>query len=156
MYASSAFIAAESSSILSPSAAFSMHQLIISRSVENLLTCSWNLGHVYGWVSDAKGWHIAHAIPVLESIAPSRFWVAPSAWNSRSPTLTCSMKTCSNAFSCSGVCFALCARAGCGTDVTTRSRVRMEIPSPVVFVYRRFIAVLLLDVRPAGGHLYAP
>src|SRR2546426_21734 len=43
MYVSSAFMASPSGSIFTPSLGFSMLQLIMSRSVANLLICSWNL-----------------------------------------------------------------------------------------------------------------
>src|SRR2546422_235828 len=45
MYVSSAFMASESGSIFTPSFGFSIHQLIMSRSVANLFICSWNLGN---------------------------------------------------------------------------------------------------------------
>src|SRR2546425_11314247 len=45
MYVSSAFMASESESIFTPSFGFSIHQLIMSRSVANLFICSWNLGN---------------------------------------------------------------------------------------------------------------
>src|SRR5882762_7911867 len=117
MQASSAFIAGESGSIFTPSFGFSMHQLIMSRSVANWPICSWNLGNSCGWLSDPNGWHIAHAIPVLLSWTFSFLAVASSPWKSRSPTFTCSMKISSNALSCWGVCLSLCALA----EVTIRS-----------------------------------
>src|SRR6266404_8949876 len=117
MYASSAFIAGESGSIFTPSCGFSMHQLIMSRSVANWPICSWNFGNSCGWLSDPNGWHIAHAMPVLESWTLSFFSVAPSPWKSRSPMRTCSMNTSSNALSCWGVCLSLWALA----EWTTRS-----------------------------------
>ena len=52
-------------------------------------------------------WHIAHAMPVLLSSTFSFLAVASSPWKSRSPTLTCSMKTSSKALSCWGVCLSL-------------------------------------------------
>jgi len=51
---------------------------------------AWNFGNACGWVSEANGWHIAQAIPVLESAAFICFAVAASPWNKRSPFLTCS------------------------------------------------------------------
>src|ERR1700732_849662 len=63
MYASNAFIASDSGSIFSPWLGFSMHQLIMSRSVANLFILTWNFGNACGWVSAAKGWHIAQAHP---------------------------------------------------------------------------------------------
>src|SRR5574341_192022 len=124
MYASRAFMASESGSSFSPSFGFSMHQLIMSRSVENLLICSWNLGNSWGWLSEAKGWHMAHAMPVRESLVFIFFSVAASPWKSRSPILTCSINTSSKALSCSGVCLALCAVAGAALKTMNRASPR--------------------------------
>ena len=66
-------------SIFTPSFGFSMHQLIMSRSVANLLICSWNFGNSCGCVSDANGWHMAQAMPVFVSCTPSFFSVAAVA-----------------------------------------------------------------------------
>src|ERR1700730_6286512 len=123
MYASKAFIASDSGSIFSPWLGFSMHQLIMSRSVANLFILTWNFGNACGWVSEAKGWHIAQAHPVVESTTSICFAVASSPWNKRSPFLTCSMNTSSWACSCCGVTGSLFATAG-----PTRTAIAVSIP----------------------------
>src|SRR6266545_3120458 len=144
-------MASLSGSILTPSFGFSMHQLIMSRSVENLLICSWNFGNSWGCVSDVNGWHMAQAIPVLDSVTFIFFSVSPSPLNRRSPTFTCSMKTSWNALSCSGVCFSLWARAVGGASVrpvprTTKSSPATEAPSAIRT--RRFT---FMTIPPTGG-----
>src|SRR5207248_2666789 len=76
---------------------------------------------------DAKGWHIAHDIPVLESCTPIFFCVSASPWKSRSPIRTCSRKTSSNTLSCSGVCLSLWAAAWKATKQSTASAAPAEI-----------------------------
>src|SRR5205085_10848516 len=144
MYASSAFIADESGSSFSPSAGFSMHQLIMSRSVANCPTCSWNFGNSYGCVSVANGWHMAHAVPVLLSVTFSFFCAPSSPWKSRSPTRTCSMNTSSNALSCWAVCLSLWARA----DVTIASE-----PARMPTATRPIRIILFMAVSSRVGSL---
>src|SRR5438128_5239529 len=141
MYVSSAFIAGESGSIFTPSFGFSMHQLIMSRSVANWPICSWNFGNSCGWLSDPNGWHIAHAMPVRESWTFSFFAVASSPWKSRSPIRTCSMNTSSNALSCWGVCLSLWARA----ELTIRSELT-RTPAAM-----RPIRIVFMAVSSRGG-----
>src|SRR5467141_2202470 len=148
MYVSSAFIAGESGSIFTPSFGFSMHQLIMSRSVANWPICSWNFGNSCGWLSDPNGWHIAHAMPVRESWTFSFFAVASSPWKSRSPIRTCSMNTSSNALSCWGVCLSLWARVEDLVDVVRAPRIGGRLREGVLPPHH----VLILDpVRGVHG-----
>src|SRR5256886_8118635 len=85
---------------------------------------------------------MAQAIPVLESVTPSFFSVAPSPWKSRSPIFTWSMKTSSKALSWSGVCFSLWAIARFPPEVKSRTSTPTKTPSSVRTYRVLFIALL--------------
>src|SRR5713101_8429666 len=136
-------MASLSGSIFTPSFGFSTHQLIMSR----------NVGNSWGWVSDAKGWHMAQAIPVLDSVTFIFFSVSPSPWNKKSPTLTCSMKTSWKAASWSGVCFSLWASAAGGVSarsVPSTSTNNPAATAPNAIRRRRFV---IMTIPPRGGRL---
>src|SRR5438876_2085767 len=87
---------------------------------------------------------MAQAIPLLESVTPSFFWVASSPWNSRSPILTCSMKSSSKAFSWAGVCFSRCASAPLGPAPSITSK-------PTIATAKAARRVILIRVSLSVG-----
>src|SRR5262245_20983551 len=68
---------------------------------------------------------MAQAMPLFERFTFNRFCVASSPWKSRSPILTCSMKSSSKALSWAGVCFSRCASAPLGSATSTTSKPTM-------------------------------
>src|SRR5437867_1454773 len=93
---------------------------------------------------------MAQAIPLLESVTPSFFWVASSPWKSRSPILTCSKKSSSKALSWAGVCFSRCASAPLGPAPSITSKPTIATPKAA----RRVIVIRVsMCVSAAPGSL---
>src|SRR5213594_793633 len=72
---------------------------------------------------------MAQAIPLLKRLTFIFFCVASSPWKSRSPSLTCSMKSSSKALSCAGVCFSRCASARWGPAPSITSTPTIATPT---------------------------